>query len=397
MANPPLSDSAAQEAVDTLSLVGTIQGAARSINVPVGTFRNRLLVASRRGILPFNERLEVIHGALPDHPEISPTLSNKPLPSPLILKGTSTLYDDAGNPKLQWVKATVDQQAQEQAMYAAIDALMNKVPRAKPTELPNNTFDHLCNVYTLSDVHVGMRAWEPEAGSNWDLSIAENTITNAVYHLIKNSPKAKTCVINQLGDFLHSDSIQPITPTSGHLLDMDSRFSKVVSVSTRILRSIIDFALQRHEKVIVLMAEGNHDISSSIWLRHLFSLLYENEPRIEMIQSENPYYTYRHGQTMLAFHHGHLAKPDQLPLLFAAAYHEIWGSTRKRYCHIGHKHHFHAKEHSGMLVVQHPTIASRDAYAARGGWFADRRIIGFTYHSKHGEVGSISVTPEMLD
>ena len=143
MANPPLSDSAAQEAVDTLSLVGTIQGAARSINVPVGTFRNRLLVASRRGILPFNERLEVIHGALPDHPEISPTLSNKPLPSPLILKGTSTLYDDAGNPKLQWVKATVDQQAQEQAMYAAIDALMNKVPRAKPTELPNNAFDHL--------------------------------------------------------------------------------------------------------------------------------------------------------------------------------------------------------------------------------------------------------------
>jgi hypothetical protein len=87
----------------------------------------------------------------------------------------------------------------------------------------------------------------------------------------------------------------------------------------------------KHEKVVVLMAEGNHDMASSVWLRVMFRALYENEPRVEVIDSELPYYCHQHGKTMLAFHHGHLKKNDQLPLLFASQYPEVWGATTKRY------------------------------------------------------------------
>ena len=48
------------------------------------------------------------------------------------------------------------------------------------------------------------------------------------------------------------------------------------------------------------MAEGNHDPASSIWLRALFGALYENEPRVEVIDSPLPCYVHQHGQTMIA-------------------------------------------------------------------------------------------------
>lgn len=320
-----------------------------------------------------------------------------PVPAPFVVKGTSTYYDKEGNRAGQWVKTQLDQAAAHAAMIAAVDALALQLPRARPARAPADTAPHLATLYTLTDCHVGMKAWGAETGADWDLDIAEATLTAAIDYLIAASPPAATGIVNQLGDWLHFDGLAPITPTSAHLLDADSRYSKVVRVATRILRRVIDAALARHARVVVVMAEGNHDMASSVWLRHLFGLLYENEPRVTVIDSELPYYVHVHGKTLLAFHHGHLKKNDQLPLLFAAQYPREWGATVKRYAHTGHRHHGEEKEHSGMTVIQHPTIAARDAYAARGGWIAERRMRAVTYHAEHGETGSVTVTPEMLD
>lgn len=330
-----------------------------------------------------------MQGFAPDHDMVHP------VPEPFVVNGTSTLYKD-GLPVIQWVKTKLDQKKAEAAIRAAIDALAAVIPRAKPAKSPKHTFGQLCTLYTLTDCHVGMKAWAPETGADWDLEIAERMLKGAIDYLIDASPKAATCILNQLGDWLHFDSLASITPTSGHLLDADSRFPKVVAVATRILRYAIDRLLLKHEFVIVLMAEGNHDMASSVWLRHIFGLLYENEPRVKVLDSELPYYVHVHGQNMLAFHHGHLKKNDQLPLLFASQYSKEWGATSKRYCHTGHRHHVEEKEHSGMTVIQHATIAARDAYAARGGWIAERKIKAITYHTEHGETSTVTVTPEML-
>jgi hypothetical protein len=170
----------------------------------------------------------------------------------------------------------------------------------------------------------------------------------------------------------------------------------MVEVAIRILRRVVDFALARHARVVVLIAEGNHDMASSVWLRHMFRALYEKEPRIEVISSPLPYYAYQHGETMLAFHHGHLKKNDQLPILMAAQFPKLWGATTKRYAHTGHRHHVEEKEHSGMIVHQHSTLAARDAHAARGAWVSERSVTAMTYHAKFGEVARNTVTPEML-
>jgi hypothetical protein len=228
------------------------------------------------------------------------------------------------------------------------------------------------------------------------LDIAERVLTGAFNYMVKASPAADRCVVAQLGDFLHFDSLVAETPGQKHPLDADSRYSKVVRVAIRTLRSTVDAALQHHRQVDVLIAEGNHDMAGSVWLRQMFGLLYEREPRVTVIDSELPYYVVRHGTTMLGWHHGHLRKFEQLPALFAAQFAQDWGKTTKRYIHVGHRHHRHEIEGSGATLVQHSTLAARDAYAARSGWISERQVTAITYSAEYGEVARNTVTPEML-
>jgi hypothetical protein len=215
--------------------------------------------------------------------------------------------------------------------------------------------------------------------------------------MIAGSPKARVAIIGQMGDFLHFDGLLAVTPTSKHVLDADSRFSKIVKIAIRVLRYIIDMALLNHEEVHVVMADANHDPASQVWLRHMFTALYENEPRVKVNDSEKPFYAYQHGETMIGFHHGHTLKKEKLPLLLATLYPKMWGNTLKRYCHTGHLHTVDEVEANGMKIVQHPTIAAKDAYAVRNGWVSQRQASCITYHQSYGEVGRTVVCPEMFE
>lgn len=315
----------------------------------------------------------------------------------LRLAGTSTLLDSDGNVVLQWVKELNGEKEREVAFRAAVDEMARTLPRAPATPAPAKCYDSLCTVYTLTDAHVGMKSWAAETGEDWDLSIAEEVLWGCFAQLIGSAPKSHTAIINQLGDFLHADGLVPETPQSGHILDMDSRFQKVVETAVRVLRKIVQAALKKHDRVRLYLHEGNHDPASSVWLRTLFSALYENEPRVHVETSPSPYISYRHGKVMLGFHHGHLAKKASLPLLFAAKYPETWGQTSSRYIHIGHLHHVDEREHPGVTVIQHPTLAAPDAYSARGGWLSRRQATAITYHDRFGEYARNVIVPEMLE
>jgi hypothetical protein len=313
-----------------------------------------------------------------------------------LVKGVSTYYDAAGQQRGQWVKTKLDDVAREAAIRAAIQTLCEDIPRAQPLPAPSPTCARLLNLYTITDAHVGMLAHKEEGGADWDLEIAERTLVGAFEQMILGAPQARTCLINQLGDFLHSDSLAAVTPTSGHLLDQDGSYKRMVDGAIRILRRIIDVGLMRHQEVYLVLAEGNHDMASSVWLRAMFSALYENEPRLHVVSSELPYYAHQHGKTMLAFHHGHMKRKESLPLLFASSYAPMWGATTKRYAHTGHEHHVDEKEYSGMTVIQHSTLSARDAYAARNGYMSERQATAITYHDQFGQVARNTVSPEML-
>lgn len=319
-----------------------------------------------------------------------------PVPAGHVLRGVSTLYDHAGNAVQQWVKTRADDRLIDEAMRAMVDELKQELPRLSPVPSFGNTNDDLANVYVVSDFHLGMFAWREETGADWDLELAERTLVSWFERAIDQSPASSVAYLAQLGDFAHWDGLLPMTPTSGHVLDADTRFQKLVRVMIRLLRRVIDMLLRKHSHVFVLNCEGNHDIATSLAAREWFHALYENEPRVTVDRSPRPYYCHVFGDVLLAFHHGHLAKPQDLPAIVASMFAPDWGATLYRYAHCGHRHHREVKEHHGIVVEQHPTLAARDAYASRHGYLAQRAAHVVTYHKRHGEVGRVTLGPECV-
>lgn len=335
-------------------------------------------------------------GWSPDHDMV------QTVPDGFLVKGTSTYYrkdEETGDwdPKGQWVKSAVDRERQIEIIEETIKAMCETMPRLEALPAPDLTMPDLLNVYTMTDCHMGMLAWKDETGADWDLEIGEKVLTGCFAHMIDSSPAAESCVVAQLGDFLHYDGLEALTPTSGHILDADSRFGKLVAVAARTLRGLVDMALAKHKHVYVLMAEGNHDMASSVWLRTMFAMLYENEPRVTMIHHESPYYAMQWGRTMIGWHHGHKKGLDpSTGLMFAERNKEMFGTTDWRYIHFGDKHHWAGKEVAGFYLEQHPTLAAPDAYAARGGWDSKQKVVSITYHNVHGEACRFTTHPAML-
>ena len=284
------------------------------------------------------------------------------------------------------------------ALSESMIEVMNNYKKPKATKTPKKVEDDLLNLYTISDGHLGMLSWGRETGSNWNLEKAEQTIFSAFAESIERSPNATTCYINQLGDFLHTDGLAPVTPLSGHVLDTDTRYYKLVQTAATLLRKMVDLALSKHKKVYLLCAEGNHDLSAPPWLHTMFSMIYENEPRLEVIEGPRPYYAFEWGKNMLAFHHGHkINKASGLVRFFSSdpEFRPLWGRAKYAYCHTGHLHHERVED-GGMLVTQHPTLAGRSSYEARGGWSSPRACMTFTYSKQFGEVSCNYVKPNML-
>lgn len=317
------------------------------------------------------------------------------------LRGVSTLSKvvdpTTGEPVLQWVKTAADAQKREEQLRVALEALKSEVPRAKAVKGKSKLLPaSLLNLYVLTDYHIGMYAWAEEAGDDWDGQIAEDLVTQWFNLAVEQAPDAQVAYLAQLGDFLHYDSLDAITPTSRHILDADTRAQHMVRLGLRVLRRAIEKLLQSHDKVVVLMAEGNHDLMASAWLREAFAMFYDKEPRVEVVTNPDPYYAMQWGKTGLFFHHGHLKKPEQIDRVFARKFREIYGAVEYAYGHMGHMHNKLVIESALMRIEQHATLAAADAYASRHGYMSDRNACVITYDKKFGEVARTVVSPSLV-
>lgn len=312
------------------------------------------------------------------------------------VKGVSTYYNKDGKPTGQWVKTNIDQARQLELLREAVEAMRDEIAPEQPMPAPRRTLEKLLNCYVITDYHLGAKAWGEETGADWDTDIAENLLVSWFGAAIAQAPDARIGVFAQLGDFMHWDGLEAVTPTSRNILDADTRFQRLVRVAVRVIRRIVAMLLQKHDQVHLLMAEGNHDIASSAWLRELFAALYANEPRIHVVTRPDPYYCIEHGRTSLFFHHGHKRRQDALETVLIAKFREVFGRTRHSYAHTGHLHHNVVRETNTMQIEQHRTLAAPDSHASRGGWMSGRDAKVVTYHAYHGEVGRITVSADMV-
>lgn len=313
------------------------------------------------------------------------------------VKGTSALTDEFGNIKLQWVKTDVDAERQLEMMKAVVDGLCSEITPVAPVRKPSRKADKkLLNLYTVSDFHLGMLSWADETGDDWDMKIAEELFAKWFDAAFQQAPSAGTAVINLLGDLAHFDSLDAVTPASGHVLDADTRYQKLVRTMIRMVRRVVEMALVKHPVVKLLIVQGNHDESGMIWLAEMFSALYSNEPRVFVDTSADVYKMVQHGKTTLFFHHGHKCKFDNIEPIMIAKFRKAFGDSEYSYAHVGHLHHQKLVESRNMIVEQHRTLAAKDAYASRGGWMSGRSANVITYSADYGEVARLTISPEML-
>lgn len=312
------------------------------------------------------------------------------------VKGVSTLYDGDGVIRAQWVKSSEDAERQREMIEAAMTAMVADLPRV-PKSKPVGEFNsQLMACYPLGDPHIGMRAWADECGQDWDLSIAERVHCGVMADLVNRAPPSEWALIVNLGDLFHYDSMAAVTPKSGHLLDADGRYAKMIDIGIKVMRQCIASALAKHKFVRVINAIGNHDQTGAIWLARALSCVYENEKRVHIEPTCSPFNYIEFGKVLVGVHHGDTCKMEKLPGVMASDQSAAWGRTKHRYWWTGHIHHESVKEYPGVLVESFSTLAVRDAYATAGGWRSREQAKCIVLHAELGEVARLTSHPAML-
>jgi DNA repair exonuclease SbcCD nuclease subunit len=170
----------------------------------------------------------------------------------------------------------------------------------------------------------------------------------------------------------------------------------MVRVAIRATRRIVTMLLKKYSQVHIVMATGNHDEASSAWLREMLAAMYADEPRLTVETSPDMYYLKEFGNVALYYHHGHKRKLKDIDSVLASKFREAFGRCEHSYAHLGHLHSSQVHESNLMIVEQHPTLASQDAYASHGGWCSKRSSKVVTYHRDFGKVAELTISPEMV-
>lgn len=370
MPTPELSDEVLKEAVALRNQHPTLRAAADAAGLSWSAMENRLRRAAERGLDGST------HGAVPLGRRVG---------------DVSTLY--ALNPatgqreeRLQWVKTKEDPQIESltDALRAAFDEYKGAAEIVAP---PERTDEDLLSVYPIADQHNGLMAWGRESGESYDLKIGAKRLRQCMARLVSQSPNSKQAIILNLGDWQHTDDQKNMTPRSGHVLDVDGRYFKVLTTGVQLMMDVIEMALQRHEKVLVRNIPGNHDPHASIALTVALAAFYANNPRVTIDDDPSDFFFYRFGETLIGANHGHKMKPADMAMCMAVRRREDWGNTRFHYFYYAHIHHFSAKEVGDVVCESFQTLAAKDAHSSSSGYNSGQSLTSITIHKDDGEIG----------
>lgn len=396
MAQAPHSDEVLIEAA-TLRLSGlTIVQCAAHAGCAKSTMEQRLKHAAERGFLvkqkPVMDGFRV--SQVSTAPDGSQHIQQKPergaafeLPAGHVVKGVSALVDEEGREVVKWIK-TKEGVLDPLAIASLLkDAFKDYAPAALPAPEPAAVDTDLLTLLPCNDWHVGMFAWGPETGENWDLKIAEATIGANVENVLRRSLPSAECVVLGGGDLMHADNKRNQTDKSHNALDVDGRYQKVLAVAQRMMVRTVDASLRQHKHVTVRILPGNHDEHSAVAIAHFLAAWYRNDPRVSVDTDPSLYWWYRFGNVLLGATHGHTVKLDQMPQIMAHRRAADWGATEFRYVHGFHIHHRSKIGTEGMGVVceSHQAPIPQDAWHFGAGFLSGRSLQAITYHREFGE------------
>jgi hypothetical protein len=359
--------------IDAVNAHGSGGKAANVLGVTKTTINDAIVLVRKKAAR---------QGYSPDHH------MNQTVPDGFAVKGVSTYYNKEGKPAGQWVKSSVDRERMEEIMREVIAGMVEELPpipvKAGPTDYQADIIPWI----QIGDAHLGMLAHAAEIGENFDLKIAERELCAAISILIDDMPACERMVINDLGDFTHYENFAGVTSASGHPLDYDSRFPKMIKVYSRVMRFIVEKALEKAQHVDVIVNQGNHSRVNDIWMAELLRVAYGHTGRVHVLNNDSVFIAYRMGKTLVMTHHSDKCRPSRLADVMTTDFRRDYGETEFHYIDVGHVHHgMVMKEHPGIFVESFNHLAALDKWAHDSG-YRNRKSITVVLRSRtYGEVG----------
>ena len=312
-------------------------------------------------------------------------------------KRISTAYKEDGSVALQWVIQEPHKRDMRAKIEALLDGLADDITGLKkPSKPPKEVDEDYCALYLVGDHHFGMLASAETKldDENWDVKIATKVLTNAVNRLAGRVGNAKTGVLVNVGDFMHEDGKQ--MTTAGTPVDVDTRLNRTFRLAGRLFQTLIDKMLEVHQDVVVINVRGNHDSDIACHLSSCLDLLYDKEPRVDVLKNYSKFIHWEWGNNLFIYHHGDRIKHEQILQAVITNLDEEWSKCKNRYCHLGHIHHHMSREVGSMQFSHWGSLTATDQWHSDSGYGAERSMTAIVYHKQYGEDSRVKINVDAV-
>lgn len=332
-------------------------------------------------------------------PKAAPKNLLAPIPEGHEVKGVSTLFDDDGLIRGQWVKT---RRVAEVTGFDFLDAVTRYVKAHVPAQpvihrIPEAFDQDALNAFVWGDPHIGLLSHARETGQNFDLKIACADLRRSADLLVARAPKAGHAMFVEVGDLWHAQDDSQRTPRGQNKLDVDGRKSKILDEGLATVTYMIDRLLASHDTVTVVLVPGNHDPDMVIFTRVFLSAVYRNEPRIRILDNASPWIYHTFGQNLFQFNHGDKrVKPQELGEIMLTDRPHDAGACRHRVAMTGHVHHKNVAEFRWGRWESFNSLCAQDFWHHAEGYRSERLVECITYHARFGERSRVRLTRDEL-
>lgn len=380
-----------QQIIEALETQGTKAAAARSLGIPISTYKDRLKNA--------NGQESGHRDRIPEEKSVKVQATGQTIES--VAEGAGIDLNEyevsecyAGE---QGVKTVRFRRKAPTGISDALKGLLEDLSSQTPSPSKHNRpKKDLLVEMGLVDVHLGKLCWGKETGTDYDLAIAERTFANAAHDLVE---KLRELPIGKFlfpvgSDFFQADTWTGQT-TRGTAVDTtDDRFSKTFQAGCRAVWNAIDYC-REFADVEVKWIPGNHDQSTSFYLTQVLAARYRDDPHVVVDDSPPPRKFFQWGRCLIGLTHGDKEKHRDLPLVMSD--HPSWSQCDVREIHVGHLHTIRqtnytvGQEFNGVVVRILPSLSGTDKWHFENAYTGNRRAAeAYVFSATDGYWGHVS-------
>jgi len=260
----------------------------------------------------------------------------------------------------------------------------SRIPKVRASKAPRVSEQDGVAFFPLPDWHLGAVVSEKETGVAYNRKIAVERLMEGFSSCHAAIPACGTAIILVLGDMTHANDDRHRTPRSGHPLLVEGTHHQNLLLACQTVCWSIDLALQKHGRVVVSFRKGNHDPQTPVAMLMAVRERYANEPRVQVADDEDAFFSFHHGRLFIAAHHGDGQKLKDLSLSVPYRFRKEWGASDHHYLFTGHHHHQKRDTFGGLHSYQLKAICALDQHANQMGYADTSGMSAFHFSATDG-------------